>query len=124
MTNLETKSNAERKPDSVLKTLEQRKKGKYEKDCANVNRSFSPFVLSVDGMHGKLAKSVMRQIASLIAKRWRKPYTVTCGYVKGMISIATVRETNRCLRGSRTPASLISSRRQLWEDGSGLSLWR
>jgi hypothetical protein len=40
------------------------------------------------------------------------------------MSIAIVRATHVCLRGSRVPSSQMSHRRPQWEDKAGLSLFR
>jgi hypothetical protein len=40
------------------------------------------------------------------------------------MSIAIVRATHICLRGSRIPSSKMSNRFPLWEDKAGLSLFR
>eukprot|EP00978_Attheya_sp_CCMP212_P003110 scaffold6374_cov39-Attheya_sp.AAC.2 len=56
--------------------------------------------------------------------QWRRQYSQVCGYVNARLSIALVRATHRCLRGSRVPAPLISVQYAQWEDGAGLNLWR
>ncbi len=43
------------------------------------------------------------------------------GFVNARMSIALARATNRCIRGSRTPASNISNRFR-FEGGAGLGL--
>ena len=123
VTNLESPSYRNRKPDKVIEGLEKRKKEKYEQDCLDIRRSFTPFITSVDGLHGRLATGVLKQLAKLLAKKWRKPYSSVCGYVRARLRIALVRATNRCIRGSRVPARLMSSPRQQWDDGMGLALF-
>jgi hypothetical protein len=46
------------------------------------------------------------------------------GYINTRMSIAIVRATHICLRGSRIPSSKMSNRFPLWEDKAGLSLFR
>jgi hypothetical protein len=53
----------------------------------------------------------------------QRPYSVIRGFVNARMSIAIVRATHLCLRGSRVSASKIS-RRFLWEDSAGLGLFR
>jgi hypothetical protein len=55
-------------------------------------------------------------------RKWQKPYSQVCGYVKARLSIAAVRATHLCLRGSRVPAHNISTRFSQWEDGAGLAM--
>lgn len=73
---LEAPSYIKRKSDKVLASLERAKQGKYECDCHVVQQTFSPFVLSADGMMGDRVNGVMSQLARLLAKKWHKPYSV------------------------------------------------
>ena len=41
-------------------------------------------------------------------------------FVRTRLSMAVERATNRCIRGSRIPATLMSLARPHWEDGAGL----
>jgi hypothetical protein len=50
-------------------------------------------------------------------------YAVVRGYVNARMSIAILRATHICLRGSRIPSSKMSNRFPLWEDKAGLSLF-
>jgi hypothetical protein len=108
----------------VLEAQEREKKRKYLEPCVQQRRHFSPFVVSTDGMLGKEAKVLMRTLAARLAEKWEKPYSEVCGYVNARMSIAIVRATHRCLRGSRIPTGRMSSRLPLWEDKAGLGLFR
>lgn len=123
-TNLESPSHRDRDPKKTLATLEKRKKTKYEKYCLDVRRSFSPFITSIDVLQGTIAQSVLQKLSIRLEKKCQRTYSVICGYVRARMSVATVRTTNRCLRGSRVPARLLSSKIQQWEDGLGLALFR
>jgi len=70
----------------------------------------------VDKLH--FPKFNMRNI---VAEEWEKPYSIVRGFINARMSIALVRATNRCIRGSRTPASNMSNRFR-WEGGAGLGL--
>ena len=59
-----------------------------------------------------------------LSDKWEKPYSVVCGYVNAQMSIAIVRATHLCLRGSRIPTSQMSDRRPQWEGNAGLGLFR
>ena len=96
----------------------------YLETCLRQRRHFSPFVASVDGLMGVEATATLKRIASLLATKWRQPYSKTCGYVKGRMAITMVSATHRCLRVSRVPAHRISVKRPQWEDGAGLNLFR
>jgi hypothetical protein len=124
VTNLDAKSNISRDPDKVLEAHEKEKRKKYLKPCLDQRRHFSPFVVSTDGLLGKEAKTLLKKLSSVLSVKWGKPYSEVCGYVNARMSIAIVRATHLCLRGSRVPASRMSNRRPQWEDKAGLSLFR
>ena len=107
----------------VLANHEKQKKRKYLESCSKQRRHFTPFVVSTDGMLGREANHTLKHLARMLSRKWHKPYSQVCGYVKSRMSIAIVRATHQCLRGSRIPTQSIS-RRPLWEDGAGLSLYR
>ena len=70
VSNLDNISHKDRACDKVLAALENKKRGKYEKDCLEARHSFSPFVQSVDGLLGKRAKGVLNCISSHLSKKW------------------------------------------------------
>ncbi len=61
------------------------------------------------------AKCLLKKLSKALADKWEKPYAVVRGYVNARISIAIVRATHICLRGSRIPKSTMSNRRSQWE---------
>jgi hypothetical protein len=123
ITDLDSKSYLKRSSDKVLAGQEQEKKRKYLAPCLAQRRHFTPFVSSTDGMIGKEGQTFAKRLAGLLSDKWRRPYSQVCGYVNARLSIALVRATHRCLRGSRVPAPLISVKYAQWEDGAGLNLW-
>jgi hypothetical protein len=66
---------------------------------------------------------MMKELSARLAEKSGKPYSVVCGYVNTRTSIAIVRATHLCLRGSRVPTSQMSYCRPEWEDGAGLGLF-
>ena len=81
-----------------------------------------PFVVSTDGLIGREAKSLLKQIALRLTAKWEQPYSVVRGFVNARINLAILGATNLCIRGSRVPASKMSKRVQ-WQDGAGLGLF-
>ncbi len=124
VTDTDAKSYLSRDPAKVLETHEKEKKKKYLASCIAQRRNFTPFVVSTDGLIGKEARLVLQKLLSLLADKWEKPYAVVSVYVNARMSIAIVRATHICLRGSRVPTSKMSNRRPQWEDKAGLSLFR
>ena len=63
---------------------------------------------------------LLRQIAVLLSAKWNRPYSAIRAYVNSRISLALVRATHLCFRGSRTPAHTMSHQRYLYDDAEGL----
>jgi hypothetical protein len=125
VTDTDAKSNLSRDPAKVLEQHEREKKKKYLKDCLEQRRHFTPFVVSTDGLIGREAKTLLKRLSLILAEKWEKPYAEVCGYVNARMSIAIVRATHRCLRGSRVPTGKMSEKHfPQWEDRAGLSLFR
>ena len=122
VTNLDAASNIHRKSEAVLLSHEHEKKKKYLQACLDQRHHFSPFVVSCDGMLGKEAKSVLQNLAGSLSKKSGKSYSETSNFMKSRMSIAIVRATHICIRGSCIPTSRMSQHPQ-WEDAAGLSLF-
>ena len=122
VTDLDSPAYRKQVPEKVLASQEKSKKRKYLEKCLQQRRHFTPFVVSTDGMLGREANTTLKRVALKLAAKWQKPYSQVCGFVKSRMSIAIVRATHQCLRGSRIPTAQISCR-PLWEDGAGLSLY-
>ena len=108
-------------PAKVLARHEKEKKDKYLEPCLARRRQFTPLVFSVDGMRGAEATAASKRLASLLSKRWNRPYSQVCGFVRSRLSMALVRATSLCLRGSRDPVERAPTFQ--WESGTGLMLY-
>jgi hypothetical protein len=124
VTDTDAKSNRSKDPMKVLDAHEKEKKRKYLKPCLKQRRNFTPFVVSADGLLGKEAEVLLNRLAGKISIKWGKPYSEVCGFVRARMSIAMVRATHLCLRGSRIPTSKMSYKFPEWEDSAGLGLFR
>ena len=69
-----------------------------------------------NGYPEKYSQSTRNKVAATLS--------MTYGYVKNRISITLVRDTHRCIGGSRVPAHKISLQRLQWEYGAGINLFR
>jgi hypothetical protein len=123
ITDTDAKSYASRDPKKILHSQEKEKKKKYLDRCLLQRRAFTPFVVSVDGLIGYEASNLLKQLSKRLAEKWRKPYSVTCGIVRSRISIACVRASHQCLRGSRIPFRTMIRQIQ-WDNGAGAGLYR
>ena len=124
VTDVDAPSYKNSKPTNVIRSQETAKKKKYLAACHENRRHFTPFVCSTDGLMGDEADNLAKRLAAMLAQKWRRPYSQLCGWVRARMSIAIVRATHNCIRGSQVPASQISSRQPMLEDGSGMSFSR
>jgi hypothetical protein len=44
-------------------------------------------VVSTDGLIGKEAKTLLKNLPSLSAEKWEKPYSVVCGYEQMLLAM-------------------------------------
>ena len=81
-------------PQAVLASQEKLKKRKYLRACLNQRRHFTPFVVSVDGLLGREAVTVLQKLSSRIAEKVHKSYSEVCGCVHAHMSITIVQATH------------------------------
>ena len=108
-------------PKKSLERQEKEEKKKYCKPCENQCRHFTPFVISTDGIFGFAVRAFLKRLANLFIDEREKPYAIVRVFINARMSIALVRATNRCIRGSRIDVSSMSNRFR-WEGGAGLGL--
>ena len=82
VTHIDAPSYRDHKPDKVLQLQEREKKKKYLNNCLQQRRTFTPFVVSSDGLLGREAKSLIKQLSVLLTEKWNKPYSVVCGIIR------------------------------------------
>ena len=106
----DAQSYASRTVDAVLCSAEQEKKRKYSAAVEDRHASFTPFVVSVDGVLGHDAQHLMKRLCDQIAVKWEKSHSEVMGWVRARMAFAILRATNLCLRGSRVK----------WRSGHGM----
>ena len=84
---------------AVLSTAEQEKKRKYNGAAEARQASFTPFVVSTDGMLGREANFLLKRLTQRISMKWDKPLGQITGWLRTRLSFAILRATNHCLRG-------------------------
>jgi hypothetical protein len=109
-------------PYKVLESAEKIKKRKYLQTCTNQQHHLTPFIVYVDGLIGKEARSVINVLVQVSANNAGKPYSLYCGFLRAKLSIAIIRVTHICLRCSRIPTSHMNPICPHWEDASGIGL--
>eukprot|EP00731_Ephydatia_muelleri_P004241 Em0002g417a len=85
----------------LLVKPKQEKKRKYSAAVEDRRASFTPFVVSVDGVLGHDAQHLMKRLCDQIAVKWEKSHSEVMGWVRARMAFAILRATNLCLRGSR-----------------------
>ncbi|KAL5506022.1 hypothetical protein EMCRGX_G007585 [Ephydatia muelleri] len=82
----DAQSYASRTVDAVLCSAEQEKKRKYSAAVEDRRASFTPFVVSVDGVLGHDAQHLMKRLCDQIAVKWEKSHSEVMG-VMSLVSI-------------------------------------
>ena len=91
-----------RSVQAVLQASVEEEKEKKYLDPAEARRaSFTPFVVSVDGVMGREASSVCSRISEVLSIRMQRPYSHIMGWLRASLSFLIVRATSWWLRGSR-----------------------
>ena len=88
----------------------KRRRGKYSQAVEARRASFSPLVISVDGVLAREARYFVKRMAEKLSLKWSKPYSEVMGWVRASLSFVVLRATNLCLRGSR----------RKWRSGFGI----
>ena len=92
----DAQSYASRTVDAVLCSAEQEKKRKYSAAVEDRRASFTPFVVSVDGVLGHDAQHLMKRLCDQIAEKWEKSHSEVMGWVRARMAFAILRATNLC----------------------------
>eukprot|EP00957_Ditylum_brightwellii_P111594 8511905-Ditylum_brightwellii.AAC.1 len=119
---MDAKSYISKLLDQVLLMQEKEKKAKYLQACLDQHQHFSPFIVLVDGMLGKEAAMVLKQLSRKLAAKWECPISQASNYVKTTISLSIVTATNCHLQGSHMLLSLMSTQHFPYKDRAGVSL--
>ena len=119
---LDAPSYLPRTNESVLLSHEHEKKKKYVLPCAEINRSFTPLVVSSDGMQAVEHDKATKRLASHLSIKWKRRYSTCVNFVRARLAFAMVRAVSRNLRASRSPTPYTPAIG--WESGDGLCLYR
>ena len=121
ITDTDAPSQSHLDPHIILQRHEDAKKKKYLDACLEARRQFTPLVFSVDGLMGVECKAATQRLAAALSAKWRRPYSEMCGFVRSRLSLALVRATNLCIRGTRNPTKRSPTFQ--WESGAGVNLY-
>ena len=74
---------------AVFSTAKQEKKRKYNGAAEARQASFTPFVVSTDGMLGSEANFLLKRLAQRISMKWNKPLGPITGWLRTRLSFAS-----------------------------------
>ena len=101
VTDMDASSYVNRSVAAVLASAEEEKKHKYLSAAESWRTSFTPFVISVDGVLGHEALMFLQCLSERLSVGWGKSYGHVLMWIHVCLSFAVIRATNLCLRGSR-----------------------
>lgn len=91
--------------DKLLARKEAEKKGNYKAVCHDLRMSFTPVVVTTDGIWGREANKLVRHLATELIHRhegWKgHAYSDVLRYLRFRLHFALLRGVSLCLRGSR-----------------------
>ena len=81
----------------------------YKKAVEDRRGTFTPFVLSVDGLLHKEASHFLKHMATAcsVLEVGQSLYFISSSYVKSRLGFAKVRAVSLCLRGSRINGGVV-----------------
>ena len=79
VTDTDTPSHSHRVVTAILSSAEEEMKKKYSEAAALRQASFTPLVVSVDGVLGREANFFVKQLAQKLAHKWDKSISEVIG---------------------------------------------
>ena len=87
---------------AVFNRHEQEKRRQYQQRVLDVEMStFTPLVFSTAGGMGRTAKATIQRLASLLAGKYKTPYTTTINWLRCRYAFSLLRVSIMCLHGAR-----------------------
>ena len=77
--------------NAILESSSQEKKRMYKKAVEDRRGTFTPFVLSVDGLLHIEASHFLKHMATALSFKWDKAYSITSSYIGSRLAFAEVR---------------------------------
>ena len=87
--------------EAVSNKAAAEKKRKYGTTVEELRASITPPVCSTDGALYRKYDAFQKRLASRLAEKWDKPYSVVRGWVKTKTQFAIIRSVDLRLRGTR-----------------------
>ena len=87
--------------EAVANRAANEKKAKYRSAAEELRGTFTPLVCSTDGVLHREYRAYQTRLASKLATKWQKPYSLVMGWVKLRMQFAIFRAVDLRLRGTR-----------------------
>ena len=102
VTDTDALSYAGKSSEQILRAAEQENKQKYLEACTSRHITFTPLVVSVDGLLAPEFLFFIKTLALRLSEKWGKPYSLITKWVRTRLNFAIFRATNLCIHVTRT----------------------
>lgn len=117
VTDTDAQSYLSRTIPSILASAETQKKQKYHYACQQRHASFTPLVVTTEGIFGNEAKVFINRLIDQLSLKWERSHSEVAFWVRARLSFAVLRASGCCIRGSRRKWRCLG----IGDDGASLS---
>ena len=103
--------------DAIARKAAEAKRKKYAQASEDLRSSFTPLVCSTDAVLHREYMAYQKRLASRIATKWDKSYSVVVAWVRVQTQFAIIRAVDLRLRGTRRRLVGLTL-----QDGAGLGV--
>ena len=99
----------------ILAASRNLKKRKYCATAESFGSTFTPVIATCEAIFDIEAEVYIKKLASLLAHKWKKSYSVIACYIRARMQVAILRSVSLCIRGTR-----LKWRSAVIDDGAGI----
>ena len=101
--------------ETILAASRNFKKRKYCATAESCGSTFTPVIATCEAIFDIEAEVYIKKLASLLAHKWKKGYSVIACYIRARMQVAILRSVSLCIRGTR-----MKWRSAVIDDGAGI----
>ena len=101
LVNADEPSNAARGHRELLRQHRNEKKRQYAEAAEDLRATYTPYVVTCDGVHDEEAEVYIKELAEKLSQKWKKSLSVVIGWLRARIQFCILRGVSACLRGCR-----------------------
>ena len=101
--------------ETILAASRNFKKRKYCATAESFGSTFTPVIATCEAIFDIEAEVYIKKLASLLAHKWKKGYSVIACYIRARMQVAILRSVSLCIRGTR-----MKWRSAVIDDGAGI----